>query len=283
MEIKKVGVIGCGLMGAGITQVSAQSGYQVVVLEVNQEFLNKGLASIDRFLTGSVTRGRLSQVDKDAIIGRIKGTTDNRDFGDCDLIIEAATENIALKKQIFADLGKVSAKGAILATNTTCLSVTDIAVVTGKPDKVLGTHFFNPVPLMKLLEMVRTIMTSDETVATVKAFCESLGKTVVVVKDGPGFISSRLLFPFLLDGARMLEAGIGTREDIDTVVKLGLNHPMGPLELADHIGLDVAVFTSNAMYDELKDPRFAVPTIMRKMVTAGWLGRKTGKGFYDYK
>lgn len=283
MEIKKVGVVGCGLMGAGITQVCAQSGYQVVVLEINLEFLNKGLASIDRFLTGSVTRGRLSQVDKDAITSRIKGTTDNRDFSDCDLIVEAAIENLDLKKKIFTDLGKVSAKRAILATNTTCLSVTDIAVVSGKPDKVLGTHFFNPVPLMKLLEMVRTIMTSEDTVTTVKAFCESLGKTVVVVRDGPGFVSSRLLFPFLLDAARMLEAGVATREDIDAVVKLGLNHPMGPLELADHIGIDVAVFASNAMYEELKDPRFAVPTLMRKMVTAGWLGRKTGKGFYDYK
>lgn len=282
MEIKKVGVVGCGLMGAGITQVCAQSGYSVVVLEVNEEFLNKGLAAIDRFVTGSVTRGRLSQQDKEATLSRIKGTTNSRDFSDCDLIIEAAIENLDLKKQIFADLDKVSAGRAILATNTTCLSITDMAVVTGKPDKVLGTHFFNPVPLMKLLEMVRTIMTSDDTVATVRAFGESLGKTVVVVRDAPGFISSRLLFPFLLDAARMLEAGVATREDIDTVVKLGLNHPMGPLELADHIGIDVAVFASNAMYEELKDPRFVVPTLMRKMVTAGWLGRKTGKGFYDY-
>lgn len=282
MEIKKVGVVGCGLMGSGITQVCAQSGYSVVVSEINEELLHKGLASIARFMTDSVARGRLSQQDKDATLSRIKGTTDTGNFADCDLVIEAAIENMDLKKKIFADLDKVCPKHAVLTSNTSCLSITDLAMVTGKPDKVLGTHFFNPVPLMKLLEVVRTVITSDETLETVKAFGESLGKTIVVAIDTPGFITNRLLIPYLFDAVRMLEGGVASREDIDTAIRLGLNYPMGPLTLLDLIGVDTVCFIANAMYDELKEPRLAAPTLLKKMVTAGWLGRKTGKGFYDY-
>lgn len=282
MEIKKVGVVGCGLMGSGITQVCAQSGYSVVVSEINEELLHKGLASIARFMAGSVERGRLSQQDKEAILSRIKGTTDTGNFADCDLVIEAAAENMDLKKKIFAELDKVCPKHAVLTSNTSCLSITDLAMVTSKPDKVLGTHFFNPVPLMKLLEVVRTVITSDEALETVKAFGESLGKTIVVTIDTPGFITNRLLIPYLLDAVRMLEAGIASREDIDTAINLALNHPMGPLALIDLIGVDTVLFIANGIFDELKEPRFVAPTLLKKMATAGWLGRKTGKGFYDY-
>jgi len=283
MEIKKVGVVGCGTMGSGITQVCAQSGYPVVVSEINDELLNKGLASIDKFMSVSVEKGRLSQEDKDATIARIKGTTDTKNFSDCDLVIEAAIENMDLKKKIFADLDKICPKHAILATNTSCLSIIDMAIATGRPDKVLGLHFMNPVPLMKLLEIVKTIATSEETLEAGKTFGESLGKTIVIAQDTPGFIVNRLLMPYLVNATKMLESGIATREDIDAGINLGLNHPMGPLTLMDLIGIDTVFFILEAMYEEFKDPQYAPPTLMRKMVTAGWLGRKTGKGFYDYK
>ena len=282
MEIKKIGVVGCGQMGSGIAQVCAQSGYQVVVSEINAEFLNRGLASIDRFLTSGVERGRVSREDKDATLGRLKGTTDIRNFADCDMVIEAAVENLELKKKIFADIDKVTPKQAILASNTSCLSITDMAVMTGRPDRVLGTHFFNPVPLMKLLEIVRAITTSDETVKAVQELGLSLGKTIVTVMDAPGFITNRLMMPQVLEAARLLEAGYSTAQDIDTAMTLALNHPMGPFALMDLIGIDTLVFIADGIYAELKDPKFAVPTLMRKMVTAGWLGRKSGKGFYEY-
>jgi len=283
MEIKKVGVVGCGIMGSGITLVCAQSGYPVIVSEINDELLNKGLASINSFLSKSVEKGKVSQQDKDATLGRIKGTTSTKDFSECDLVIEAATENIDLKKKIFAELDKVCPKHIILATNTSCLSILDVAVVTTRPEKVLGLHFFNPVPIMKPLEIVKTILTSDDTLKTGENFGKSVGKTVVIAKDTPGFIVNYLLQPFLLDAIRMLEVGIATKEDIDTAINLGLNHPMGPLTLTDLIGLDTILFIADAMYEELKDPRFAAPILLKRMVTAGWLGRKTGKGFYDYK
>ncbi|MBM2824350.1 MAG: 3-hydroxybutyryl-CoA dehydrogenase [Dehalococcoidales bacterium] len=283
MKIKKVGVIGCGAMGGGIAQISAQSGYSVVVSEISEELLNKGLASINSFLTKSVERGRLSQPDKDAIVSRLKGTTSLQDFADCDLVIEAATENLELKKKLLAQLDKICPKQTILASNTSCLSIIDMAVVTGRPDKVVGLHFFNPPPLMKLVEIVKSIATSTETLETAKDFGKSVGKTIVIAQDAPGFIVNRLLIPFLLNAIRMYEAGTATREDIDTAINLGLNHPMGPLTLADYIGLDVVYFIANAIYDEFKDPQYASPVLIKKMVTAGWLGRKTGKGFYDYK
>lgn len=282
MEIKRVGVVGCGAMGSGITQVCAQSGYQVVVSEINDELLNKGLTAISNFLAKSVAKGKLSQQDKDSTLARIKGTTNTDDFSDCDLIIEVAVENMGLKKKVFTELDKICPKHTILATNTSCLSIIDIAMVTSRPDKVVGVHFFNPVPLMQLLEIVRTIATSDETLETAQDFGRSLGKSIVTAQDVPGFIVNRLVTPFLLDAIRMLEASVANREDIDTAIKLGLNHPMGPLALSDLIGLDVVLFIVNAIYEEFKDQRFAAPPLLKKMVTAGWLGRKTGKGFYEY-
>jgi len=283
MEIKKVGVVGCGTMGNGIVIVCAQSGYQVVVSEINDQLLNKGLASINSFLTKSVEKGKLSQPDRDSALARIKGTTNTQDFSDCDLVIAAAVENMDLKKKIFAEVDKICPKHTILATNTSCLSIIDIAMATSRPDKVLGLHFMNPVPIMKLLEIVRTIATSDETLDTGRTFGASLGKTVVLAKDTPGFIVNFLLMPFLLNAMRMLDAGVASREDIDTAINLGLGHPMGPLTLADLIGLDTILFVVSAIYEELKDPQYAPPPLLRKMVTAGWLGRKTGKGFYEYK
>ena len=283
MEIKNVGVVGCGLMGSGIAEVCARSGYQVVVSEINDELLNKGLAAINSGLTRSVDKGRISQADKDAIMARIKGTTSTKDFADCDLVIEAVIENMDLKKQVFAELDKVCPKHAILATNTSCLSVIDMARVTQRPEQVLGMHFFNPVPVMRLVELVKTILTSEDTLETARKFGESIGKTVAVSPDIPGFIVDRLANPFLLHAIRMVEEGIASAEEIDTSVRLGLNHPMGPLALADLVGLDTLLFIANAFYDELKDPKFAPPTLLKKMVAAGWLGRKTGKGFYEYK
>jgi len=283
MEIKKVGVVGCGTMGNGIVMVCAQAGYQVVVLEINDQLLNKGLASINSFLSKSVEKGKLSQQDRDSTLARIKGTTNTQDFSDCDLVIEAAVENMDLKKKIFAEVDKICPKHTILASNTSCLSIIDIAMATSRPDKVLGLHFMNPVPLMKLLEIVRTIATSDETLDTGRTFGASLGKTIVLAKDTPGFIVNFLLMPFLLNAISMLDAGVASREDIDTAINLGLGHPMGPLTLADLIGLDTTLFVVSAIYEELKDPQYAPPPLLRKMVTAGWLGRKTGKGFYEYK
>ena len=283
MEIEKVGVVGCGLMGSDITQICAQSGYQVVVLEINDELLNKGLTLISSFLTRNVKKGRVSQSEKEATLARIKGTTNTKDFSNCDLVIEAVIENLDLKKKIFTELDKVCPKHTILATNTSCLSIIDMAQETSRPEKVLGMHFFNPVPLMKLLEVVRTLATSEETLALGKEFGKSIGKTVIIAPDTPGFIVNRLLMPFMNGAFRMLEAGLATREDIDTAVKLGLGHPIGPLALADLVGMDTSLFIADAIYEELKDPLYAPPVILKKMVTAGWLGRKTGKGFYEYK
>jgi len=283
MEIKKVGVVGCGTMGSGIVQLCAQSGYQVVVSEINDQFLNKGLASIDKVLTRIVDKGKISQADKDATLGRIKGTTNTGDFGDCDLVVEAAIENMDLKKKIIGELDGICRPDTILASNTSVLSVIDMAVVTKRMDKVVGLHFFNPVPVMKLLEIVRTIATSDETVAASEEFGKSLGKTTVIAQDKPGFIVNRLWIAYVLHAVGLLEEGYASREDIDSAITMGLNYPMGPFTVSDFTGLDILVFTADALYAELKDPRYIAPTLLRKMVTAGWLGRKTGKGFYEYK
>jgi len=282
MEIKKVGVVGCGQMGSGITQVCAQAGYQVIVSEISSELLNKGLASISSRLTRDVEKGRLSEQDKNSAINRIKGTTDTKDFADRDLVIEAAIENMDLKKKIFAGLDKICPKHAILATNTSCLSIIDVAMVTSRPDRVLGMHFFNPVPVMKLLEIAKTIATSDEILEAGQTFGKSLGKTIVITKDTPGFVVNCLLIPYLLNAIRMLDTGIATKEDIDVGITVGLNHPMGPLALTDLIGNDIVLFIANGLYDEFKEPQYAPPPLLRKMVTAGWLGRKTQKGFYEY-
>jgi len=282
MEIKKVGVVGCGAMGAGIAQVCAQSGYQVMVSEINEELLNKGLTSIKNFLTKGVDKGKVTQEEKDATLSRLTGTTSTKDFSDRDIVIEAAVENMELKKKIFAELDGICPKHAIMATNTSSLSVMDVAAVTKRPDKVLGLHFFNPVPLMKLLEIVRTVVTSDETLETAQAFGRSLGKNVITAKDTSGFIVNRLAVLYQLEAIRMLENGVATAEDIDTGTTSGLGHPMGPLTLNDLVGNDVLYFIANILYEDTKNPAYAPPNLLRKMVTAGWLGRKTGKGFYEY-
>jgi len=282
MDIKKVGVVGCGLMGRGIAEISARSGYQTVVSEVNQELLDNGLENIDRSLTVAAKRGKLSEEDKNSTLGRLKGTVSMDGFADCDLVIEAAIENMEAKKKILASLDAACPPHAILASNTSCLSVVEMAMATKRPSQVVGMHFFNPVPVMNLVEIVRSIVSSDDTVETAKAFGKSVGKTVILAKDTPGFIVNRLLMPFLLEAMRMLEAGVATKEDIDAGATLGLNHPMGPLTLLDYIGLDTTLYIANAMFDEYKDPLCAPPIMLKKMVAAGQLGRKSGKGFYDY-
>ncbi len=283
MKINRVGVVGCGTMGSGIAQVCAQAGYAVTVSEVSEDLLKKGLAAINSFLSKAVEKQKITPQDRDATLTRIKGTTSFNDFSDCDLVIEAAIENLDPKKKIFTELDGICPKHAILASNTSGLPVIEMAMATSRPDRVLGLHFFNPAPVMKLLEVVRTIATSDETLETAKEFSKSIGKTVVVAKDTPGFIVNRLMLPELLNAVRMLEAGVATREDIDNAVVLGLNHPMGPMALADLVGLDVILSLANTLYNEFKDPQFAPPVLLVRMVSAGWLGRKKGKGFYEYK
>jgi 3-hydroxybutyryl-CoA dehydrogenase len=282
MEIKKVGVVGCGAMGAGIVQVSAQAGYQVIVSEINDTLLQRGMGIIENILTKDVKKQKITQTEKDAIKACIRGTTDMKDFAGCDIVIEAVIENIELKKKVFVDLDKICSPQTIFATNTSCLSILDIGIATNRPDKVLGIHFFNPVPVMKLVELVRTLTTSDETFDAGKIFAESVGKTVVVTKDTPGFVVNRLLTPQVLNAVKMLEQGIAGKEDIDNAMKLGLNHPIGPFALIDLIGVDVICFIARAIYEETKDPQFVIPTLLQKMLTAGWLGRKSGKGFYTY-
>jgi 3-hydroxybutyryl-CoA dehydrogenase len=282
MEIKTVGVVGCGLMGSGIAEVCVRAGYGVVVREAEQRFLDAGLGRIRRSIEKAVQRGKMKQEEADEALGGIRGTLDLADMAECDLVVEAITENMALKKEIFAELDKILAPHAILSSNTSSLSLTEMASVTGRGDKVLGIHFFNPVPVMPLIEFVRTILTSDETMEIARAFGESLEKTMVTAKDTPGFIVNRLLIPYLLDAVRVFENGLATKEDIDTAIKLGLNHPMGPLTLLDFVGLDTCLFIADAMYDEYKDPRYAAPPLLRRMVLAGQMGRKSGKGFYNY-
>jgi len=283
MEIKKVGVVGFGLMGGGIAEVCAKAGYDTVVVEVAQQFLDKGYKNVTVSLEKAVKREKMTAEEKDAALGRLKGTLNMEEFGDRDLVIEAAIENLDEKKKIFASLDKTCPPAAILASNTSCLSILDMAAMTGRPDKVLGLHFFSPVPVMQLVEIVRTLVTSDETMALAKPFCESIGKTTVLCQDIPGFIANRLSMAYLAYTIRFYEQGMASKEDIDKTMRLGLNHPMGPLELSDFIGLDTVYYIMSAMYDELKDPLFAPPTVLKKMVTAGHLGRKTGKGFYDYR
>jgi 3-hydroxybutyryl-CoA dehydrogenase len=282
MEIKKLGVLGCGQMGSGIVQVFAQSGYEVIAVDSNKEILEKGVKGIDKRLAGRVEKGKLSPVEKDTIMARIKTAMKMEDLSDCDLIEEAVPEDLELKKQVFAQLDRICKKETIFGSNTSGLSVTDMASATKRPDKLLGMHFHNPAPVMQLLELVRTIMTSPETIDIVKRWGATLGKTVVVAPDVGGFIVTRLFTPFLLGAVRMLETGIATRDEIDTSMKLAVNHPMGPLEVIDFIGLDTELSIAETLYEETKDPKYAPPLLLRKMVTAGWLGRKAGKGFYDY-
>lgn len=282
MTIERVGVVGCGLMGSGIAEVVAKCGYTVIVREQSHELLNSGMKRLTDSLDRAVAKGKLAAEDRDAAQARIIGTTDMNAFADCDLVIEAAMENLELKRKIFAELDAVTPPHAILASNTSSLAITDMAAATKRPDKVLGLHFMQPVPVMPLLEMVRTFLTSEETFQTAKAFGEGLGKTIVVSKDTPGFIVNLLLIPYLLQAIVELEKGVATKEDFDTAIRLGLNHPMGPFTLLDFVGLDTTLFVADAVFEETKDPRFAAPPLLRRMVSAGWLGRKSGRGFYDY-
>jgi 3-hydroxybutyryl-CoA dehydrogenase len=283
MEIKKLGVLGCGQMGSGIVQVFAQSGYEVIAVDSSREMLDRGIGGIEKRLASRVEKGKLSQAERDVIMARIKTRMKMEDLGDCDLVEEAVPEDLELKKKVFAELDKICKKSTILGSNTSGLSVTDMAAATKRPDKLLGMHFHNPAPVMQLLELVRTIMTGQETIEMVKKWGATLGKTVVVSPDVGGFIVTRLFTPFLLGAIRMLETGIATRDEIDTSMKLAVNHPMGPLEVIDFIGLDTELSIAETLYEETKDAKYSPPLLLRKMVTAGWLGRKRGKGFYDYK
>ena len=283
MTIKKLGVLGCGQMGTGILQVFAQSGYDVMGVDQDQALLDRAVKSIEKRLASSVKKEKMTQDDKDGIMARIRTSTNIEALADCDLIEEAIPEDLELKKKTFAQLDGICKQETIFGTNTSGLSVTDMAAATKRGDRLLGMHFHNPAPVMRLLELVRTIMTSDETVERVRAFGETLHKTVVVAPDVGGFIVTRLFTPFLLGAVRMLEEGIATRDEIDISMKMAVNHPMGPLEVIDFIGLDTELSIAETLYEETKEAKYAPPLLLRKMVTAGWLGRKTGKGFYDYK
>ncbi|MBI2907274.1 MAG: 3-hydroxybutyryl-CoA dehydrogenase [Chloroflexi bacterium] len=282
MELKKIGVVGCGLMGGGIAQVAAEAGYQVVVREINQELLAKGMNVIRGNLARNVEKGRMTQQAMDDTLARLKGTTELADFKDRDMVIEAIFEDIEEKKKLFATLDGICRPDAILASNTSSLTVVEMAAATKRASKVVGIHFFSPVPVMKLVEIVKTIVTSDDTLETAVNFGKTVGKTVVTAKDLPGFIVNRLLIPFLIDAARVYGEGLATREDIDAAIALGLNHPMGPLTLMDFVGIDITVHAADALYREYGDPRYAAPPILRRMLLAGHVGRKTGKGFYEY-
>ncbi|MDP7235660.1 MAG: 3-hydroxybutyryl-CoA dehydrogenase [Candidatus Latescibacteria bacterium] len=282
MIIKTIGVVGCGLMGGGITQVAAQNGYCTIVREPSDELLEKGIGRIDSILAGNVAKGKITEDGKAAVLGRITGTTEFAAFGTCDLVIEAVTENADGKKEVFRTLDGIAPPHAILASNTSSISITELGAVTGRPSQVLGLHFFNPVPVMKLIEMVIGLETSAETVAVTRAFGESLDKQVIEVKDTPGFIVNYLLIPYLLDAVRLVETGVATREDIDTGMVLGCSHPLGPLKLLDFIGLDTTLYIADVLYDAFRTDRYAASPLLRKMVAAGKNGRKSGEGFYKY-
>ncbi len=283
MAIQTVGVVGMGQMGSGIVEVCTRAGLHVVAREVNDDLLDRGKTYLKKSFAKGVERGKLSQADADVALERITYTLHLADFANCDLVVEAATENMQLKKTIFTELDVICKPHAILASNTSSLSITEIASATQRPDKVVGLHFFNPVPVMPLIEIVRGLLTSEETLEEVRHLGPLFSKQLVFAnKDNPGFIVNLLLIPYLFEAVRALENGIATKEDIDTAIRLGLNHPMGPFTLMDFVGLDTCLFVGDAMYNEFKEPRYAAPTLLRRMVTAGLLGRKSGRGFYTY-
>jgi 3-hydroxybutyryl-CoA dehydrogenase len=281
-DISKVGVLGCGLMGHGITQVAAQSGFEVVVREVDQDRLDGGIGRIEKQLARAVEKGRMEQADADAVRGRITPTLEYGDLADSDLVVEAITEDLALKLAMWGEVDALVKPEAFLATNTSSLPVIDQAAATSRPDRFLGLHFFNPVQVMKLLEVIRGVTTSDEAFAVGMEFGDRLGKLTVETRDTAGFIVNRLLVPYLLDGMRAYEEGVGSIDQIDEAMKAGAGHPMGPLTLSDFIGLDTLGAIADVMFDEFRERRFAKPPLLRKMVAAGWYGRKSGMGFYDY-
>jgi len=282
MKIKKVGVLGCGLMGAGIAEVAARAGYETVVREVSESLLEKGMGRIRGSLGRAVEKGKLEAAELDSALGRLSGTVDLEDLSACDLVIEAIVENLDEKKKIFGALDRLTGEHSIFTTNTSSLTVTQLAATTSRPDRLLGLHFFNPVPVMKLVEVVRTLLTSDEAFAAAWSFVESLGKEPVACKDNSGFIVNRLLVPYLLDAIRALEEGVGSVEDIDKGMKLGCGYPMGPFTLLDFVGLDTTYYIADIMFEEYRERRFASPPLLKQMVQAGRLGRKSGRGFYDY-
>jgi 3-hydroxybutyryl-CoA dehydrogenase len=282
MEISKVGVLGCGLMGHGITQICAQAGWEVVVRELNQEKLDGGIGKIEKQLARAVEKGKASQEDADDVRGRIQPTLDYSDLADCDLVIEAITEDLGLKLEMWKEVDAIVKEGSTFATNTSSLAVIDQAATTSRPDRFCGMHFFNPAQIMPLLEIVQTVTTSDATLKLAFEVGERLGKTTVHAKDKTGFVVNRLLVPYMLDAIRAYEEGVGTVDQIDTAMKAGANHPMGPFTLLDFVGLDTTKSIADIMFDEYRERRFAAPPTLRKMVAAGFYGRKSGKGFYDY-
>jgi 3-hydroxybutyryl-CoA dehydrogenase len=286
MDIKKVGVLGCGLMGSGIAQVSATAGFDVTVLEVEQKYLDKGFAGIEKSLSKFAERppekGGITAQQKQEILGRLKGTTNEKDLADCDIIIEAIIESVPEKKKMYSSIDSIVKNDAIFATNTSSISVTELLSATRRPERFIGLHFFNPVPLMKLVEVVKTIATADEVYDAAYEFSKKLGKVPVRTSDKTGFIVNRLLVPYLLDAIRAYEEGIGSIPDIDNAMKLGCGYPMGPFTLLDFVGLDTTYYITHVMFDEFKERRFASPPLLKRLVMAGWYGRKSGKGFYDY-
>jgi 3-hydroxybutyryl-CoA dehydrogenase len=286
MAINKVGVLGCGLMGSGIAQVSAMAGHDVVVLEAEQKFLDKGFSGIEKSLTKltekPVEKGGISAEQKAAALARLKGTTNKLELADCDIIIEAIIENVEIKKKTFAELDGIVKKDAIFATNTSSISVTELMSATKRPERFVGLHFFNPVPLMRLVEVVKTIATAPEVFDAAVEFGNKVGKVPVRTSDKTGFIVNRLLVPYLLDAIRAYEEGVGSISDIDNAMKLGCGYPMGPFTLLDFVGLDTTYYITSVMYDEFKERRFASPPLLKRLVLAGWYGQKTGKGFYDW-
>jgi 3-hydroxybutyryl-CoA dehydrogenase len=283
-SIQKVGVVGCGLMGAGIVEVSARKGLPVVVREVDEGLLQHGLGLVRKSLDRGLERGKLTSEEHASALDRIHGTLSYDDFGECDLVIEAVIENLDQKRDVFAALDALTPPGAVLASNTSSLPITSLAAATKRPEQVIGMHFFNPVPVMPLLELVMGLQTSQSTQDAARSYGQALGKTIVVARnDNPGFIVNLLFIPYAMDAVRGLEQGVASKEDFDTAMKLGMNHPMGPFELMDFVGLDTMLFIADAMYAETRDTRYAAPPMLRRMVTAGHLGRKSGRGFYDYR
>jgi 3-hydroxybutyryl-CoA dehydrogenase len=282
MAIQRVGVVGCGLMGAGIAQVSAQSGFTTIVREVSPELVEKGIKSIEKNLARLVEKGVITEAAKSEIRGRLKGTTSLEDLKDCDVVVEAIIEQLPAKRELFTLLDAICPASTIFASNTSSLTITEIAAATERPQRFVGLHFFNPVPVMKLVEVVKTIATDPAVCEEMVAFGAKLGKTPVRANDSGGFIVNRLLVPYLLDAIRALEEGVGSVVDIDNSMKLGCGYPMGPFTLLDFVGLDTTLYISQIMFDEFKEKRFAAPPLLKRMVLAGWLGKKSGRGFYDY-
>jgi 3-hydroxybutyryl-CoA dehydrogenase len=277
-----IGVVGAGTMGNGIAQTAARSGYDVVMRDVKEEFLRRGMQAIDKSLQRDVDKGRLREEEKRAIVGRIRTTTELTDFADASFVIEAITENLEVKRELFRALDEATRRDAILASNTSSISITKLGAATTRPDKVIGMHFMNPVPVMKLVEVIRGIATSDDTWARTRELSEKMGKTALECNDSPGFVSNRVLMPMINEAVFALYEGVASRESIDGIMKLGMNHPMGPLTLADFIGLDVCLAILNVLHEELGDPKYRPCPLLRKYVDAGWLGRKSGRGFYEY-